>query len=64
MKGVSFEQKPCKTLSNMGLEVELTPLVGILRPMTPRHVTKVIAGHGRSPTVFSGITFDRDQLER
>ena len=64
MKGASFEQKPFKTLSNIGLEVDLTPWVGILRPMTPRHVTKVISGHGRSPAVFSGITFDRDQLER
>ena len=52
MKAASFEQKPLKTLSNIGLEVELTPGVGILQPMTPRHVTKVISGHGRSPAVF------------
>ena len=44
MKGASFEQKPFKTLSDIGLEVELTPWAGILRPMTPRHVTKVISG--------------------
>ena len=41
MKGAYFEQKTFKTLSNIGLEVDLTPWVGILRPMTPRHVTKV-----------------------
>ena len=44
MKGASFERKPFKTLSHIGLEVDLTPWVGILRPMTPRHVTKVILG--------------------
>ena len=64
MKGASFEQKPFKTILSIRLEVDLTPRVGILRPMTPRHVTKVISGQGRSPVVFSGITFDRDQLER
>ena len=42
MKGASFEQKTFKTLSNIGLEVEWTPWVGILWPMTPCHVTKVI----------------------
>ena len=52
MKGVSFEQKLFKILSNIGLEVDLTPYVGILLPMTPRHVAKVISGHGRSPAVF------------
>ena len=64
MKGASFEQKTFKTLSNIGIEVGLSLWAGILRPMTPRHVTKVISGHGRSPAVFSGITFDRDQLEQ
>ena len=66
MKGASFEQKPFKTFSNIGLEVDLTPWVGILRPMTPRHITNY-QGHFRSWKVtssFSGITFDRDQLER
>ena len=64
MKGASFEQKSFKTLSNIGLEVDLPPWVGILWPMTSCHVTKVISGHGRLPAVFSGITFDGDQLER
>ena len=52
MNGASFEQNPFKTLSNIWLEVDLTPWVGTLWPMTPRHVTKVISDHGRSPTVF------------
>ena len=64
MKGASFARKPFKTFSNIGLQVELTSWVGILWPVTPRHVAKVISGHERSPTVFSRITFDRDQLER
>ena len=42
MKGASFEQKTFKTLSNIGLEVELTPWVGISWPVTPRYVAKVI----------------------
>ena len=44
MKGAYFEQKPFKTLSSIGLEVDETPWVGMLRPMTPRHVTKVMEG--------------------
>ena len=57
MKGTSFEQKPFKTLSNIALDVELTPWVGILQPMTPRHVAKVISGHERSPTFFFANNF-------
>ena len=65
MKGASFEQKSFKTHSNIRLQVELTPWVGILWLVTPRHVAKVISGHGRSPAVFRAyIAFDRDQLER
>ena len=63
MKGASFEQNPFKTLSNIRVKIELTPWAGILQPMTPRHVTS----HFRSWKVtsrFSGITFDRGQLER
>ena len=53
MKGASFARKPFKTLSNIGLQVELTSwLVGIMWPVTPRHVAKVISGHGRSSAVF------------
>ena len=48
-----FWKQPFETLSNIKLQVELTPWVGILRPVTPRHVFKVISGHERSPwTVF------------
>ena len=49
MKGVSFGQKPFKTLSNIVLQVELAPWVRILWPVTPRQVAKVILGHKRSP---------------
>ena len=52
MKGASFGRKQLETLSNIGLQVDLTPWVGILRPVTPRHVAKVISGHERSPAVF------------
>ena len=38
--------------SNIGLQVDLTPRIGILRPVTPHHVAKVISGHERSPAVF------------
>ena len=52
MKGTSFARKPFKTLSSIGLQVELTSWVGILWPVTPRHVFKVISGHESSPAVF------------
>ena len=52
MKGASFARKPLKTLSNIELQVELTSWIGILRPVTPRLVAKVISGHERSPAVF------------
>ena len=52
MKDASFARKPFKTLSNIGLQVELAAWVGILWPVTPRHVAKVISGNGRSPAAF------------
>ena len=52
MKGASFGRKPFETLFNIGLDVDLTPLVGILRPVTPRHAGEVISGHDRSPAIF------------
>ena len=60
MKGASFGRKPFETLSNIGLQVELTPWIGNLRPVTPRHVPVVTSGYERSPA----ITFDRDKQER
>ena len=38
--------------SNIGLQVELTTIIGKLRPLTPSHDPKVTSGHERSPTVF------------
>ena len=52
MKSSSFGRKPFKTFSNIRLQVDLTPWVIILRPVTPRHVAKVISGHERTPAVF------------
>ena len=52
MKGASFGRKPFETLSNIGLQVDLTPQIGILRPVTPHQVAKVTSGHERSPAVF------------
>ena len=52
MKGVSFGRKLSEILSNIGLQVDLTSWVGILRPVTPRRVAKIISGHERSPAVF------------
>ena len=70
MKGACFEQKPFKTLSNIGLEVDLTPWVGILRPMTPRSLSchqgswQWSRSWKITRSFFSGITFDRAQLEQ
>ena len=66
MKDASFEQKQFKTLSNISLEIESEycleseycdrwPFV-----MSPRSL-QVMEGHKQ---FFSGITFERDQLER
>ena len=52
MKDASFGRKPFKTLWNTGLQLDLTPWVGTLWQVTPRHVAKVISGHGRSTAVF------------
>ena len=52
MKGTSFGRKPLETLSSIGLQVDLASWVGILRPVTPRHVAKVSSGHERSPVFF------------
>ena len=63
LKGAFFGRKPFETLSNIGLQVDFTPWIGNLRPVShpsPR-------GHFRSWKVassFSTITFDRDKLER
>ena len=65
MKSASFGRNPFKTLWNIELQVELTPWVGLLWPVTPRHVVRR-QGHFRSWKVtssFSGITFDKNQLE-
>ena len=66
MKGAYFARKPFKALSNIGLQIELTPWVGISWPVTPRHVAKVIpiSRSSKVTSSFSGITFDRDQLKR
>ena len=64
MKSASFGRKPFETPSNIGLQIKLTPCIGILRPVTPSHVAKVISRHERSPGVFSAITFDRYKLEQ
>ena len=52
LKGASFGRKPFETLSNIVLHVDLAPRIGILRPVTPYHVAKVISGHEMSPAVF------------
>ena len=52
MKSACFWSIPFETLSNIGLQVDVTHWVGILPPVTPRHVAKVISGHERSPAVF------------
>ena len=49
--------KPIQTLAKIGLQVDLTPWVGILRPVTLRHITKAISFHERSPAVFFGNSF-------
>ena len=61
-----FWTKTTRTLSKhrFTIQLDLTTWVGILRPVTTRHVAKVISGHERSPEVFSAITLDRDQLKR
>ena len=51
VKGTSVGRKPFETLTDIGLQVQLPPLIGILRP-TPVHVAEVISGHERSPAVF------------
>ena len=52
MKVASFGRKPLETLSNINLQVHVTPWVGIKRTVIPRHVANVISGHERSPAVF------------
>ena len=64
MKGACFGRNPFETLSNIELQVDLTPLFGILWPVTPPHVAKVISGHERLPAVFRQKKLWRDQLER
>ena len=59
-KGASFRRKPFETLSTTGLQVELTPWIGTLRPVTSTYVAEVISCHERSPAVFSEWTFDID----
>ena len=55
MKGTSFVRIPFETLSNIWLQVGLTPWVRVLRPVIPRHVANVISGHERSPAVFRHV---------
>ena len=43
LKGASFDRRPFETLSNIGLQLELTPGIGKLRPVTPPHVAEVIS---------------------
>ena len=65
MKGDSFEEKNIQNTLKHRVRGRLDTLSrNIVTDMTPRHVTKVISGHGRSPAAFSVITFDSDQLER
>ena len=47
-----FWTKTFEALSNIRVQVDLTPWVGILWPVTPHHVARVISGHERSPTIF------------
>ena len=47
-----FWNKPIRNTLDIGLQVDLTPWVGILRPVTSRHVAKIISGHERSSVVF------------
>ena len=63
MKGACFARKPFKTLSNIGLQVELDILS---RNIVTGDPSSCRQGHFRSWKVtssFSGIPFDRDQLE-
>ena len=52
LKGASFGQTPFETLSNIGLQVDLTPWIEALRAVTPLHVPEVTSGHEKSPSVF------------
>ena len=65
MKDAYFGQKPFITLSNIGLQVELTPWIGKLQPVTQPLVTtlslQVIKDHWQ---FFMSITFDKDKLEQ
>ena len=47
-----FGRKPFETLSNIGLQVELTPFIGKMRPVTSPYATEVTSGHERSPAVL------------
>ena len=51
LKDTSFGRKLFETLADIGLQVELPPRIGTLRP-TPLHVAEVISGQERSPAVF------------
>ena len=51
MKCAYFGRNPFKTLSNIGLQVDLIPWVGILRPLAPCPVANVVSGRERSPAV-------------
>ena len=64
MKGASFGRKSFETFSNIGLQVVLTPWIGILWPVTSPYVAKVSSSHEMSPAViFLAIIFARNKLE-
>ena len=43
IRNVIYEMYISEWSMNIGIQVDLTPWVGILRPVTPRHVAKVIS---------------------
>ena len=51
--------------SSIGLQLELTSWIGIMRPVTPPHIAEVISAFQviKGQQQFSRITFDRDRLE-
>ena len=59
-----FLKKTIRNTLKHRMQVDQTPWVGILRPVTTRHVAKVISGPERLPAIFLAITFDRYQLEQ
>ena len=52
LRGASFGWQPFETLLNIGLQVDLTPWIGILRSVTPPHVPEVTSGQEKSPGIF------------